>query len=219
VTTILKPDPEELSTILANNGKWLRGEVGGERANLAGANLTGAYLAGANLYGASLYGASLYGADLTRANLGGANLTRADLTRANLYGANLYGANLTRASLYGADLTRANLTRATLPEGITWEQYLAEVVPALLAAGGKAVADVLAAGAWDCHQWTNCPMAVAFGVDSLAGVPILLRPRANEFVRFFDARLIPMPRQLADGTWTCLPEPDTTTATTTTTES
>ena len=142
-----------------------------------------------------------------RADLGGANLGGANLTGASLYGADLTRANLTRANLMRANLGGANLTWATLPEGITWEKYLAEVVPALLAAGGKAVADVLAAGAWDCHQWTNCPMAVAFGVDSLAGVPILLRPRADEFVRYFDAQLIPAPRQLADGSWTCQPEP------------
>ena len=84
---------EELSTVLADHVKWLRGEVGA-RADLSGADLTCANLSGADLYGANLSGANLSGA--------------------NLNGADLYGANLTRANLNGADLTRANLSGANL---------------------------------------------------------------------------------------------------------
>ena len=86
---------KELKAILKLHQKWLNNEVGGTRANLAGANLTDADLAGANLTRAIL----------TRAILTGANLTRANLTGANLTGANLTGANLTRANLAGANLT------------------------------------------------------------------------------------------------------------------
>ena len=45
--------PAELTTILGAHGKYLRGEPGGERANLEGAYLEGANLEGANgiLYG------------------------------------------------------------------------------------------------------------------------------------------------------------------------
>jgi len=98
---------------------WLRGEKGGERANLMGADLDGAYLYGANLFeanldGANLKGANLKEANLRRANLTGANLTGANLEEANLRRANLTGANLRRANLTGANLEGANLEGANL---------------------------------------------------------------------------------------------------------
>ena len=96
---------EELSTVLADHVKWLRGE-GGARADLSGARLTGANLSGARLTGANLSGADLSGADLSGANLYGANLNGANLTRANLYGANLSGADLTSADLEGEILDK-----------------------------------------------------------------------------------------------------------------
>ena len=52
-------DKKTLQTVLDKHLKWLRGESGGERANLSRANL---------------YGADLSGADLSRADLSGANL-------------------------------------------------------------------------------------------------------------------------------------------------
>ena len=61
---------EELSTVLADHVKWLRGE-GGARADLSGADLYGANLSGANLNGANLSGADLYGANLSGADLEG----------------------------------------------------------------------------------------------------------------------------------------------------
>ena len=63
-------DEQKLKQILESHGKWLRGEEGGERANL--------------------YEANLYGANLREADLRGANLREADLRGANLYEANLY---------------------------------------------------------------------------------------------------------------------------------
>ena len=51
-----KKSAEELKTIIENHGKWLRGEDGGERADLARADLTGANMDGANLAGARLDG-------------------------------------------------------------------------------------------------------------------------------------------------------------------
>ena len=105
---------EELKAICEKHAKWLRGEKGGERANLLGADLQRANLLGANLQCANLQGADLQGAnfqdadlrsaDLWGANLRGANLQRANLQRANLLGANLLGANLQCADLQGADL-------------------------------------------------------------------------------------------------------------------
>ena len=73
-----------LEKILEKHKMWLRGEEGGERANLSGsdlkytdlryANLSGADLRVADLRGTNLWDADLSGADLTGANLDGANL-------------------------------------------------------------------------------------------------------------------------------------------------
>ena len=71
--------PDDLRWNLDKHAKWLRGEKGGERANLTGANLTEANLTEANLRGANLTGANLTGANLTEANLRGADLRGADL--------------------------------------------------------------------------------------------------------------------------------------------
>ena len=60
---------EELSAILSKHSKWLKGEDGGERANLRGANLQYANLQYADLRGANLQYANLQGADLRGANL------------------------------------------------------------------------------------------------------------------------------------------------------
>ena len=84
---------EELKKIIEKHEKWMKGQDGGERADLRGANLCGANLYGANLRGANLRGANLCGANLYGANLRGANLC----------GANLYGANLCDADLFGAE--------------------------------------------------------------------------------------------------------------------
>jgi hypothetical protein len=112
----------------------------------------------------------------------GASLDYASLDRASLRGASLDYASLRGASLRGA----------TMPFGETWERYLSEVVPALLKAGGKEIADVVKES-WECHSWENCPMAVAFSIHRVDDTPLLLRPRVNEFVQFFDAKLIPKP--------------------------
>ena len=101
-------DAKKLKDILDKHLKWLRGEDGGERANLSGADLSGADLYGANLSGADLSGAILYGANLSGANLSGADLSGAILYGASLYGANLSGADLSGAILYGASLYGAS---------------------------------------------------------------------------------------------------------------
>ncbi len=109
--------------------KWVRGEVGGIRANLSGAALSGAELHRANLSCAALScaalsGAALSGADLSCAALSGADLTGADLHRANLSHANLADANLSCANLTGTVLDPANI-----PNG---EGDFAEYAPGIL---------------------------------------------------------------------------------------
>ena len=105
--------------------KWLRGERGGERADLSGADLSGANLScadlsranlsWANLSEADLSGANLSWANLFRSDLSGANLSCADLSGAKLPGADLSGANLSCVDLFGADLTGVILDYACWP--------------------------------------------------------------------------------------------------------
>ena len=117
-------DKQELKAILGKHLKWLRGEDGGERANLFGADLSGANLSRADLSGANLFEANLSGANLFEANLFEANLFEANLSGANLFEANLFEANLFRANLSGADLFEANLSRANLFEANLFEANL-----------------------------------------------------------------------------------------------
>ena len=77
----------DIKLILEKHAKWIRGEDGGERADLRGADLRDADLYYANLRGADLRGADLCDADLCNANLRGADLCDADLCGANLRGA------------------------------------------------------------------------------------------------------------------------------------
>ncbi len=129
------------------------------------------------------------GADLGSADLGSANLRGANLRGANLGSADLGSADLGSADLCGADLCGAK--NVHLPTGETWEEYLTETVPALLTAGGKSLESFVEHFA--CHSWDNCPMAYAFDTHDLSGVPLLLRPRAEQFIQFFDAQQIPWP--------------------------
>ena len=182
----------DIKAVLAAHAAWLADSSKGERANLSGANLSdanliGADLIGANLSGANLSDANLIGADLSDANLSGANLSGADLSGANLIGAYLSGAIMRDANLRGA-----NLRGAIMPGGYKWEAFLSDLVPALCTAGGKPLAEV--AAAWDCHTWTNCPMAVAFGAEGIGNIPLLYRREAEQFVQLFDAGLIPRPK-------------------------
>ena len=109
-------DKQELKAILGKHLKWLRGEDGGERANLFGANLSRADLSRADLSGANLSRADLSGANLFEANLSGANLFEANLFEANLFRANLSGADLSGADLFEANLSGANLSGANYIE-------------------------------------------------------------------------------------------------------
>ena len=104
----------DIKLILEKHAKWIRGEDGGECADLCGADLCYANLCDADLRNANLRGADLRGADLCGADLRGADLCDADLYGANLRGANLYGANLRGADLCDADMCGADLRGADL---------------------------------------------------------------------------------------------------------
>ena len=100
----------DIKLILEKHAKWIRGEDGGECANLCDADLRNA---------------SLCGADLRNARLCGASLCNADLRNASLCGADLRDANLRGASLCGADLRDANLCGAKNTDKIAWDAYTA----------------------------------------------------------------------------------------------
>ena len=120
----------DIKLILEKHAKWIRGEDGGERADLCdadlrGANLCDADLHNANLRGANLRNANLCDADLHNANLCGANLRNADLCNADLRNANLCGADLCNANLRGADLCDADLRGAKNTDKTAWDAYTA----------------------------------------------------------------------------------------------
>ena len=90
----------DIKLILEKHAKWIRGEDGGECADLCGADLRGA-------------------------NLSDGNLRNANLCCANLCCANLRGADLCGANLSGADLRDANLCDAKNTNKTAWDAYTA----------------------------------------------------------------------------------------------
>ena len=80
-----------------------------------------------------------------------------------------------------------------MPNGEGWKSYLRDAVPALLTAGGRPLEEVATEEHWSCHDWNNCPMNAAFGIDGPEKGPVLLQPRIKEFVEYFDQGLIPRP--------------------------
>lgn len=67
---------EKLKDILASHSKWLRGECGGEKADLSNVNLSFTDLSFTDLRCANLSCANLSGANLSGANLSCANLSK-----------------------------------------------------------------------------------------------------------------------------------------------
>ena len=137
--------------------------------------------------------------DLRGTSLTGANLTGTDMGEANLRGANFTWANLSGADMREADIRGANLTGAVFSEDTILETgerlsvYQKEVIPALLTAGGRSLADVLSTGCWKWHDWGNCPIAVAFRAKNRSRCPVLLQPRILQFIQLFDANLLTAP--------------------------
>ena len=119
-------------------------------------------------------------------------LEQAVADNARLDNARLDSCNLVNANLINARLDNASLANARLPTGETWDEYITQVVPALLTAGGRELAAVATEQTWACHTWENCPIAEAFETHGLFDVPMLLRPRVEQFLQLFDARVIPL---------------------------
>lgn len=90
---------EELYEIIDKHKRWLKGERGGEQADLSDT-----YLQGFNLQGVDLREANLANANLKFADLRSANLQSANLLYANLRYASLQETNLRDVELYATDL-------------------------------------------------------------------------------------------------------------------
>jgi hypothetical protein len=195
MSKVWKPTPEEVAEVLRLHKLWVEGDKGGKRADLSSADLSYA-----DLSYADLSYADLRSADLSYADLRSADLSYADLSYAYLSYADLRNAYLRNADLSYADLRSADLRNAYLPTGERFDKYLAEVVPALLTAGGKTVEELVPS--FSCHQWANCPMHEAFGIDGAGEGPPLLVPRIEQFVHLFDNGQIPAPVKGDDGKWT-----------------
>ena len=75
---------KEIKSVLDLHTKWLKGEDGGECADLRGADLQDADLQGAYLQDAYLRGADLQDANLQGADLRGADLQDADLNNTKI---------------------------------------------------------------------------------------------------------------------------------------
>jgi len=77
-------DTLKLKKIVSKHEKWVRGEEGGECADLHNANLRSADLGNADLRNADLSGADLRNADLRGADLRGAGISGANISGAEM---------------------------------------------------------------------------------------------------------------------------------------
>lgn len=93
----------DIKEILEKHVKWLRGEEGGERANLYGVDLHGMDLRDADFRDVDLHGADLRGVDLRGVDLRGADLRGADLRGTDFRDADLHGADLLGAEINSSD--------------------------------------------------------------------------------------------------------------------
>jgi len=108
-----------------------------------------------------------------------------------------------KENLSGADLRSANLSGAFIETGEKWEYYISDVVNQLLVAGGKKLEEVRIKEHWYCHSWENCPLTEAFEnarEKSINAIPVLLQPRAKQFLFYFDNNLIPLEYEVKEKT-------------------
>jgi len=105
-----KITPEQLKEIIESNGKWLRSEEGGKRANLSWSDLSGSNLSGSNLSWSDLSWSDLSGSDISGSNLSGSDLSGSDLRGSDLSGSNLRGSDLSGSDLSGSNLSGSDLS-------------------------------------------------------------------------------------------------------------
>lgn len=161
------------------------------RADLSNSDLRRCIAVGSDFTGATLADSILRSAILSRSKFVDSNLRNVDFRSANLTDADFTGADMrgfkfdSKTIVKGIKLSRANLT------GESWETYLSDRVPELLTSGGRSLKEI--SRAWECHEWTRCPIAMAFNIHDPSDAPRRLRKRVNEFVQLYDLGLIPKP--------------------------
>jgi uncharacterized protein YjbI with pentapeptide repeats len=84
----------DLRDILKKHELWLKGEEGGEKADLRGSDLSYSNLRGSDLRGSDLSYSNLRGSNLRNSNLRNSNLSYSDLRGSDLSYSDLRGSNL-----------------------------------------------------------------------------------------------------------------------------
>jgi hypothetical protein len=84
----------DLRDILKKHELWLKGEEGGEKADLRGSDLRGSDLGYSDLRGSDLRGSDLSYSTLRGSNLRNSNLRNSNLSYSDLRGSDLRGSNL-----------------------------------------------------------------------------------------------------------------------------
>lgn len=179
-------------------------------ANLEGMYFSGIHLERTSFFWSNLESVNFREARLDAVNFSTSNVRNADFRGANLSGshfmlADLSGANLERSAYWYADMRLATLSDETvLPNGITYGEFVHDVVPVLLTAGGRSIEELTTPDIWttDHRTWgaqikwrrDNCiPIATAFGVDEVSEIPALYRPMSRLFIYLFNNEQIPKP--------------------------
>ena len=107
-------DSVKLAEILQLHKRWLRGDGGGQRADLRGSDLSHSNLRGSDLSGSNLRGSNLRGSDLSHSNLSGSDLSGSDLRGSNLRDSNLRDSDLSHSDLRGSNLSGSDLSCSNL---------------------------------------------------------------------------------------------------------
>lgn len=107
----MKITQEKLKEIIASHGKWLRGENGGEKADLSNVDLSFTDLRCADLRCADLSFTDLRCANLSGANLCGADLCGADLSNSSLRATDFRHTNLSNSRFDNANLSTTSLSK------------------------------------------------------------------------------------------------------------
>ena len=145
---------------------------------------------------ANLRGANLLNLVLDCFDFSGADLRNADLRNADLLMANLEGANLEGANIEGANLEFAKLSDDTvMPDGRRWADYRADHL-----SGISIFSEVRsrAMSAWGKHEWEDCPVHAALGINGLDEIPSeAARLRIATWMALYDSGILydlePMP--------------------------
>ena len=89
-------------------------------------------------------------------------------------------------------------TEVPVLASITLDKYMERDGPMekLLTAGGVSINRIVRSGAWDCHNWNNCPLHVAHGVNAVAELPEELQTEGARFLKLFDGGFLPRPDHL-----------------------